>query len=502
MFELIKGYSVLKDFSKVRADALGILLFKNEEIPPEIEALNKELGGELSNLLRTQDFGGEEGKTVVIYVLSKPFKRVIAVGGGERKKASAETLRIYAASVIQRAKDLGLTRVALSVRTTEAVGGGEAVRAVAEGASLANYVWGRKKELKQIREIELVGKEKIDGINDILKEVEVVREAIYLGRDLANAPSAEVNPETFEDKVKESFRNLPVRIRVLHYDELVKEGLNGIVAVGKGSEIPPRLLIIEYRGGKEGDRWVAIVGKGVCFDAGGLDLKSATSMFDMKFDKSGASYAVGIAYAVAKLGLKVNLVVLTPLVENLPSGKSYKPLDIIKMYNEVTVEVHNTDAEGRLILADALAYASKNYNPAIMIDMATLTGSVRVALGNQAAGLFTNDEDLKQKLIKASLETGERIWPFPMWKEYYEDIKSDFADIKNVGFPRAAGAIIGGVFLSHFVNEGIKWAHLDIAGVARSEEEGPKKPYYGKGATGFGIRLILQYLKELVQQVI
>jgi len=496
VFELIMGYSVLKDFSRIETDALGVLLFKDEKIPHELEVLDKELGGELGNLLKTKDFGGEEGKTVVIYALSKPFKRVIAVGGGERKKASAETLRVYAASVIQKAKDLDLRKVTLSVRTTEVISIDKAVRTVAEGASLANYFWGRKKEIKQVKEIELVGTEEINEVNEVIKEVEVVREAIFLGRDLANAPAAEVNPETFERIVKEAFKGLPVRIKVLHYDELIKEGLNGIIAVGKGSEILPRLLIIEYEGGGKGVPWVAIVGKGVCFDAGGLDLKSATAMFDMKFDKSGAAYAVGVAYAVAKLGLKLNLVTLTPLVENLPSGKSYKPLDIIRMYNGLTVEVHNTDAEGRLILADSLAYASKNYRPSVMIDMATLTGSVIVALGNQAAGLLTNDDNLREALMRASEETGERLWPFPMWREYYEDIKSDFADIKNLGIARAAGTIIGGVFLSKFVDEGIKWAHLDIAGVANTQEEGPKKPYYGKGATGFGIRLILQYLKD------
>ena len=490
------SYSVIKDLSKIKADALGILLFKDEELPKELEGLDKELSGELRNLLNAKDFGGEEGKSVTIYALSKPFKRVIAVGGGDLKNASAETLRVYAATVIQKAKDLGLTKVALYVRTVESIEARESFKAVAEGASLANYVWGRKKELKQVEDIELVGIDDTVLINEVLKEVDVVKEAIYLSRDLANAPAAEINPETFEKLVKEAFKDLPVKIRVLHNKDLVKEGLNGIIAVGKGSEIPPRLLIIEYRGAGVGTPWIALVGKGVCFDAGGLDLKSASAMFDMKFDKSGAAYAVGVAYAAAKLGLKVNLVALAPLVENLPSGKSYKPLDIIKMYNGLTVEVHNTDAEGRLILADSLAYASKNYKPSVMIDMATLTGSVIVALGNQAAGLFTNDEELKQALMKASEKTGERLWPFPIWKEYYEDIKSDFADVKNLGVARAAGAIIGGVFLSKFVDEGIKWAHLDIAGVSNTQEEGPKKPYYLKGATGFGVRLILQYLRN------
>jgi len=499
VINLISGYSVIKDLSEVESDALGVLLFKGEELPEELEGLDKVLDGSLRSLLEAEEFRGEEGKSVVIYALSKPFKRIIAVGGGELKGVSEEVLRVYAASVIQKAKELGIRKVALWVRAPGGLRVGDALRAVAEGASLANYVWGRKKDLRRVEGVELVGRDEIKESEGILKEVEVIREAIYFGRDLANSPASEVSPEGFEGIVRKAFKDLPVTIKVLHKDELVRKGLNGVVAVGKGSEIPPRLLIVEYRGGDEEMPWVAIVGKGVCFDAGGLDLKTASGMLDMKFDKSGAAYAVSVAYAAAKLGLKVNLVVLAPLVENLPSGKSYKPLDIIRMYNGLTVEVHNTDAEGRLILADALAYASRNYRPSVIIDLATLTGSVIVALGNHAAGLFTNDEGLKQSLMRASEKTGERLWPFPMWREYYEDIKSDFADIKNLGVARSAGAIIGGVFLSKFVDEGIRWAPIDIAGVANTQEEGPKKPYYVKGATGFGIRLIIQYLRELAE---
>ncbi|MCD6324484.1 MAG: leucyl aminopeptidase family protein [Desulfurococcales archaeon] len=482
------------DYSRLKADLVGVLVFKGEEtLPKEVEALNTELGGGIKALLGTPEFTCGVGESVLIYGFRGGVKRVLVVGGGDKGSANAEVLRTYGAVVVKRAKELGLRSVAITARFLS--GKEESLRAIAEGAELANYVWGAKKDLRRVEELVIAGPEEVEGAERILKEVGVVSEAVSLGRDLANGPAEEVNPETFEERVREAFKGLPVTLKVLHEEDLRREGLNGIIAVGKGSAIPPRLVIIEYRGAGEGEPWIAVVGKGVCFDAGGLDLKTAASMFDMKFDKAGAAYAVAVAYAAAKLGLKVNLVALAPLVENLPSGSSYKPLDIIKMYNGLTVEVHNTDAEGRLILADALAYAAKNYSPEVMIDMATLTGSIISALGCHAAGLFSNDEGLKEEIMKAAEETGEKVWPFPMWEEYYEDIKSDFADIKNIGVGRAAGAIIGAVFLSKFVGD-TKWAHLDIAGVANTQQEGPKKPYYPKGATGFGVRLLLQFLRS------
>ncbi len=492
---MINEFTITDKLHEISTDCLAILLFKDEELPEEFKELNEALGEQITHLLKSKEFGGEEGKSVILYASKKPFKRVLLIGGGEKEKASLETLRIFGGEAIRKARELKLNELTLHLRIIDSPE--KSLAAVAEGALLANYGWG-KKELNLIEKINIVSNKEVKDFESILKEVGIISEAVAIGRDLANGPANEINPETFEEKIKEIFQGLPVSIKVLRYEDLKKEGLNGIISVGKGSDIPPRLVIIEYRGNKENPAWHAVVGKGVCFDAGGLDLKSATSMLQMKFDKSGASYAAAIAYATAKLGLKINLVALLPLVENLPSGKSYKPLDIIKMYNGLTVEVHNTDAEGRLILADSLAYAEKNYHPETIIDLATLTGSIIVALGNQGAGLFTNNEDLKNKLLRVAEETGERVWPMPLWKEFYEDLKSDFADIKNLGIGRAGGAIAAAAFLSKFV-EKTKWAHLDIAGTAWVQEEGPRKPYYPKGATGYSIRLVLKYLKDIAK---
>ncbi len=495
---LVTRYDVVEKVEGVEADALAILVFKGEDIKEVFGGLDAAVSNALSSLGELGSFTFDEGKVEVIYAPSTPFKRLIVVGGGEGK-ATTETLRVYGGAAVAKAKELGVKRLAIHFRCPNGVGTPhKCLEAIAEGASLANYSWSRKSPSNNAKRVEkafLVGHEPIDGWEDVLCVVDAVADACRLGRDLANAPASEINPATFVERVREEFKGLPVKIEVLEEDELRRLGMNGILAVGKGSEVGPRLLIIEYKGAGDEKPWYVVVGKGVCFDAGGLDIKSASSMLEMKYDKSGAAYAVAVAYGAAKLGLKVNLAALTPLVENLPSGKSYKPLDVIKMYNGLTVEVANTDAEGRLILADTLAYAAKKYKPATMVDLATLTGGIIVALGNQAAGLFSNDEELKEELLRLSKDTGEKLWPFPLWREYHEDIKSDVADVKNIGYPRVASSIIGATFLSKFVGD-VKWAHIDIAGTAWTQQEGPKKPYYPKGATAYCVRLLLKFLAE------
>jgi len=495
-------YLLIRSYREVEADALAIPAFRGvslKEAYPELDAL---CGGALGELSASGAFKGEVGEAEVVYAPSTPFRKVIVVGCGERpddRFELLELLRCFGGAAVGKAMRLRVERLAVAL-PGDVGAGAEALKAVAEGAELANYVWVRKSSGEglptPVREVFIVGFKEVRGWKQVLREVGIVGEACRLGRDLANAPASEVNPDTFPTRVADAFKDLPVRVEVLDEARLREEGLNGVLAVGSGSVRRPKLLIIEYEGGGEGAPWYVVAGKGVCFDAGGLDLKQPKSMARMKYDKSGAAYAVAIAYAAAKLGLKLNLAVLAPLVENLPSGSSYKPLDIIRMYNGLTVEVANTDAEGRLILADAMAYAVKRYSPRVIVDMATLTGGVVVALGNHAAGLFTNDDEIKEVMLEASRETGERVWPFPLWREYYRDIESDVADVKNVGYPGVASAIIGAAFLSKFVGE-TPWAHLDIAGTAYARDEGPSKPYHAKGATCFGVRLVLRFLTKL-----
>ncbi len=360
--------------------------------------------------------------------------------------------------------------------------------------STYKYSIGKKEE--HLRRVAVITTENPD--HGLEEYVRAVAEAIYISRDIANAPSNKINPEGFEKEVKKILSGLEhTSIRVFRQSELEKEGLNGILSVGKGGS-EPRLILIEYHGDKSSNEWYGIVGKAVTFDAGGLDLKSRESMLDMKYDKSGGAVVVGVLYAIAKRKMRINIVAAIPVVENIPSKTSYKPRDVIRMYDGTLVEVIDTDAEGRLILADSIAYLVKNHKPRLIIDIATLTGSIVVALGNYAAGVFSNTEFYKNILLEASQETGERVWEMPLYPEYRDQLKSDIADLTNVG-GRAGGACVAASFLKHFAKD-TPWIHLDIAGVAWVQEHGPKAPYYPKGATGYGVRLLLSFFEKITRQ--
>jgi leucyl aminopeptidase len=281
-------------------------------------------------------------------------------------------------------------------------------------------------------------------------------------------------------------------VRVIEKEEMEPYGLGGILAVGKGSSSSPKLIIIEYSGSTKNEKPIVIVGKAVTFDTGGISIKPSEKMDEMKYDKCGGCNVLGIMKAVSDLNLNTNVIGMIPAVENMPSGNSYRPGDIIKMYNRKTVEVLNTDAEGRIILADALAFAVKTFAPKAIIDMATLTGATIIALGTNVAALVGNNKELIMKIIDFSNQTGEKIWELPLYDEYKEQLKSSTADMKNIG-GRSAGAITAAAFLSNFV-EDTPWIHLDIAGTAWNQEGTKEKTYNPKGATGFGIRTIVKYI--------
>ena len=286
-----------------------------------------------------------------------------------------------------------------------------------------------------------------------------------------------------------------LKCTVLSKNEIKQKGLGGISAVGQGSKNEPKLIILEYRKGKKQDKPVAIVGKAVTFDTGGISIKPSEKMDEMKFDKCGGCTVLGIMKAVSELKLPVNLVGIIPSVENMPGGESYRPGDIVKLFGGKTAEILNTDAEGRLILADALAYGIKIYQPREILDFATLTGACIVALGTNVAGLVSNNKRITEKLKSSSDRTSEQIWQLPIDDDFMEMVKSDVADIKNVGIGRAAGTITAAAFLANAIGN-TPWAHFDIAGTAWIQTGTKQKSYNPKGATGFGVRLILDYLSN------
>ena len=471
---------------------------------PGLEALKDRLP-EASAPVELGDFKAGLEETLLLYRSGEP-RRLYLVGAGEPGQwfGEAERLRVAVASAVKAARGLkGVHRLGVAVPRSlvEAAAGegggiGWALEQALVAADMANYVYTLKSRdrphvLDEVR-LEAEGLEESVG-DEVLDSAGRIAEAVRIARDVANAPPSTMNPERLEREARDLADRLGLTVRVLYRGDLESLGMGGILAVGRGGGVEPRLIILEYDGG--GGPRVAVAGKAVTFDAGGLDLKPPQYMQEMKYDKSGGAAALGIAAAAALLGLRVRLAVLIPAVENMPDGRSFKPLDVIRMYNGLTVEVGNTDAEGRLILADALAYAAEKYKPDYMLDLATLTGAAVVALGNHAAALMGNNEELLGRVEKAAWRAGEPAWRLPMWPVYEKQLESKTADTNNIG-GRWGGAITAAKFLEKFTG-GRPWAHLDIAGVAWVQENGPKKPYYGHGATGWGVRTAVELLRGL-----
>jgi len=377
------------------------------------------------------------------------------------------------------------------------------IQTIVEGILLSLYRFDRYKSEKEKQALEEVyflveDESKTGDIQRSIDLAEKICRGVYTARDIANMPSNDCYPEKLAEMAIEVGSRAGFKVRIYKMDELMEMEMGGIIAVGGGSNHKPVLIEMEYDGTCGGDKPYVIVGKAVTFDSGGISIKPSEKMEEMKYDKSGGAAVIGIMEAAALLKLPLRLIGLVPCVENMPSGTAYRPGDIVRFRNGKTAEIISTDAEGRLILADALAYAVEK-NPKVVIDLATLTGACIIALGTHASGLFTNNQQLADKIMKSSEKTGEKTWQLPLWKQYKEQIKSDVADLKNVG-GRPAGAITAAAFLSEFVRDA-PWIHLDIAGTAYTQETSEQKSYIPKGATGVGVRLIIDYLiNELKQE--
>ncbi len=363
-----------------------------------------------------------------------------------------------------------------------------------EGISLGNYSFDKyitkKKKEKQLDAFIQCGNAK--QLNAVLKTSQIITEAVFFTRDLVNEPASFLTPDGLAKKAKAELKKTGVNVTVFDKKELQKRNMNAILAVGGASVNEPRMIIMHHKPKGKLKKKIALVGKGVTFDAGGLSLKPTNSMLDMNGDMAGAAMVIGTIKAVSKMNLPIEIIGVIPSVENMISGSSFRPTDIIISASGKTIEVKDTDAEGRIILADALDYASKQ-KPDLILDFATLTGAVVVALGEYAAGLFTKDDSLAKEIKKAGNKTYELTWRLPMWNEYKKLMKSDIADVSNLG-PRWGGAITAAKFLEHFVDEKITWAHIDLAGPAMKND---LTNYTKKFHTGFGVRLMVEYLKNI-----
>jgi leucyl aminopeptidase len=372
---------------------------------------------------------------------------------------------------------------------------GSFVEALLEGLLLGAFSFGKykseKKETSTIVNL-LTDNGSIQSLKTVVERTKVIAEAVNLSREWAHEPPNVINPVTLAERVQKLAHEEGLRCVVLDDKQLAEMGAGAIVAVGKGSATPSRLIVLEYLG-KSSEKPVALIGKSITFDTGGYSIKTGEGMVGMKYDKSGGMTVIATLVASARLGLKTPLIGVIAAAENMISGGAYRPNDIVKALNGKTIEIISADAEGRLVLSDALAYAQKTYAPRTMVDLATLTGGVVIALGSIRAGLMANNDSLAEALAASGERTFERLWRLPLDDEYFELIKGDDSDMKNSG-ARKAHPIIGGIFLKQFVSEDVPWAHIDIAGVADTDKD---LPYCPKGATGFGVRLLLDYLSTL-----
>ena len=445
-----------------------------------------------------KDMNGESGKIIVVPTNNKtPAKRILLAGIGKKENITNDTIRFVSGKIAQKASEFKLKEFSIIAPPTHLIEPISAASQITEGCKMALYKFEKFKSKKEESSPDIsIFVPKSNKISKAIKNSEIISDAVIFTKSIANLPPNECNPTTLATLAKGIAKKNKIKCVVLSKNELKKKGFGGIVAVGQGSKNEPKLIILEHHGGPRNEKPIVLVGKAVTFDTGGISLKPGEKMDEMKFDKCGGCTVLGIMKGVSELKLPINLVGIVPSVENMPGGDSYRPGDIIKLYNGKTAEILNTDAEGRLILADALAFGEKYYSPKAIIDFATLTGACIVALGTNVAAIISNNERLTQKIKDSSRRTTEEVWELPLNEDYMNMIKSDVADMKNIGIGRAAGTITAAAFLRNAIEE-TPWIHLDIAGVAWTQVATKSKPYNPKGATGFGVRLILDYLQKM-----
>ncbi len=467
-------------------------------------AVDRALGGMIGDLIEGGDLRGEFKEAALFRTFGKiPAERVLVMGLGEREKFSLDRIREISAKAALHLRESGVKSFSTIVHGA-GIGGfdlGEACEALVEGALLGTYTFDRYKteeeEKKELDRMSVVVKDRPDlaAVKDAIQWAVTLSDATNFVRDLVTSPARDKTPAKLAEIATKMAQDVGLKCTVLDREEALKLNMGAFLGVAQGSEEPPKFIVLEHSGGKKGEMPIAVVGKGITFDSGGLNLKSFENMKLMKEDMGGAAAAMGVMKAAAELRLPLNLIGIAPCTENLPSGKATKPGDVLNTHLGKTIEVVNTDAEGRLILSDGLGYAT-NYNPQAIIDMATLTGACRVALGNKTTGMMGTSEELMERLKAAGQRTGDYVWPLPLFEDYEEQIESDVADVKNTG-GRYGGAITAALLLKKFVKD-IPWVHLDIAGTVWTDgkPDALNKEYLPKGPTGIGVRLLLQLLRD------
>ena len=479
-----------------------LTVVEDRGLGPLGQTVDKAAGGQLARAMAVAEFAGKQDETLMVQAPAW-FDRVLLVGLGKLdaiKPAAMESVGSTIFAQLTAAKAGNATVIAEGPE--DAPAGFNIATDLAQGALLASYRFEKYRTVERkgykppIAEL-TISSTHPNAARTSFARGKALAEAVFFARDLVSEPANVLHPESYAERIREKLTGLGVTVEILGEAKLAKLGMGALLGVGQGSERETQLVVMSYSGAPKvkNKRPVAFVGKGVTFDTGGISLKPGAGMEDMKWDMAGSGAVVGLMAALAGRKAKVNAVGVVALVENMPDGKAQRPGDIVKSMSGQTIEVLNTDAEGRLALADALYYTIDRFKPQVVIDLATLTGAIIIALGHEFAGMFANDDTLAGQLLAAGNESGEKLWRMPMTDAYDKLIDSDAADMKNIAGDRGAGSTIGAIFLKRFVKD-TKWAHLDIAGVAWSKKDKPTVP---KGATAFGVRLLDRFVADVFE---
>lgn len=496
----MKVHVVQGSIEENTADSLIVNLFEGVTAPAGATgAVDKALGGAISELIAQGDLTGKAGEVAVLYPRGAiPAKRVLVVGLGKQEGLNLEGVRRAAAAAIKKAQDLKAKAVATIVHGA-GIGGldaASAAQATVEGSLLALYQFDAQKQNNEKKttpdSLAVVEYEesKINSVAQGAKTAESIAAGVTIARNLVNMPPNVATPTKLAQTATEIAQAHGLKLTIGDRDWAAAHNMGAYLAVAKGAGEPPYFIVMEHNSDRTDLDTLVLVGKGITFDTGGISIKPSDRMGDMKSDMGGAAAVFGAMKAVALLNLPLRVIGITPCTENMPDAQAYRPADVITASNGKTIEIISTDAEGRMVLADALVYA-KQYNPKAVVDLATLTGSCVIALGaGVAAGIFCNDDNLRDKLVTAGNSTHERLWPLPLYDDYRQTIKSPVADMKNSG-GRTGGVGTSAVFLKEFTD--YPWAHLDIAGMALSEKD---NGYVPSGGTGFGVRALVEFLRN------
>jgi len=491
------------DIAKTKVDAIIVPFFEGIERPEgDIATIDKALDGAISQLISQGEIKGKLNEITIIHSLSKlSAARVVVAGLGKQQELSQDKIRGAIAGVCRLLRQKGVNSIA-SIAHGAGIAGitpENAAQAITEGALLGVYSFRRhitrKAEHGEIKQLSIINNDelKLPALEQGCHKGKVMAEATNLARDMVNEPANYMTPNHIAETARRLAETYELELNVLEREQMQELGMGALLGVAQGSRQPPKFIVFHYRGGDSSEIDVALVGKGITFDSGGISLKPSAKMEEMKGDMAGGAAVIAAISSIAQLKPKINVMAIIPATENLPSENALKPGDVLTAMNGKTIEIISTDAEGRLALADALGYAKK-FGAKSLVDVATLTGACVIALGKVCTGAFGNNQELIDRILAAGAEAGELIWQMPMYEQYKEQNKSDVADIKNVG-GRYGGAITGAQFIAEFA-EDTPWVHLDIAGTFMADKE---QNYLAKGATGVSVRTLVNLVLSLAK---